>query len=984
MQNEEFIGDFVVIPGISFDIILGEDILSNLKAKINLEERTIEITGKNVSIIEKIKGINENGKEAKINMVGKSTKRYNLNNNNENQGECEINKVNYINEYETCNNKLPEKLNINCPSEYKETIVKIIEKYISLINYTPRIAKGYVHKINVDESKPFKCKTYPIPYNYRKQVKHEIDTMLQSKIIESAQTNFINPLVIVKKKNNEIRLCLDARNLNSITKSQYDAPQNLQSMLSCFGKNTIFTKLDLKNSFWLIPLAVESRKYTGFSVDGHVYQFRVVPYGLQSSASSLVRTMQSILDQYEQFCFHYIDDILIFSESVREHMSHIEIILKALDIAGLKLNIEKCEFCKVTVKYLGYKINQTGISIDKDRINEIKNYPRPTNLKTLRGFLGIMNYYKKFIPRLSELEVPLIELLRKENKWKWDDRREQAFITIKQNFHSELLLYSPNFKLPFTLRTDASDNIVAAELIQVQEGIEIPICFISRILKPYERRYSISEKEMLAIVFAITKLKFFLIGSHFTLETDHIALCYLMKNKFANNRIYRWSLLIQEFSFTIMHRPGKENITADALTRNKLIDKHENKTYTIALNLLSQTEPLYAQENILESQDVLTDLRQILEERNMYKGCSIKNEYIIKTIQNEEKYVIHEDLTKVIISDLHHRFDHVGVRKTWLIFRENFYCKHDYQLTKRVIQNCHECCIGKNKNHKNYNVVNSIVTSQNLEIIAIDYVSNLIQSEDGNKNIFVITDNFSKYIKAYPTKRCNMKTSISKLNQFINEVGKPVKILADNATYFNNDKFIGYWEKKNIHVIFTTIRHPKANPAERYIQEILRFLRLAKQERHTDWDKYLPRIINHINNTPHTITGISPITVMMGQHPHRPWTVETDNDLIEIQEKVRNRLKINAERYTQRENKRIKKRVKFKINDLVVLKRLRYTDKSKMICGKLMYPYEGPYVINKILNENTYELKHIESELIRGKFHVELLYVYTPELSLNN
>lgn len=966
VQCEKFEGDFVVIKDMNFDIIVGEDILTKQEVKIDMGERTLRIGEKVVPMvrINEVENVQLNGKVAENGKVYKATE------------ESASRRVN--------NCSLGESFEIKCHTQHIEKVQELIKRYKSLINYVPRIAGNYVHKLLVDESKPFKYKNYPIPYNYRAKVNKEINNMLKDNIIEPAKTNYINPLVVVKKKDDTIRLCLDARLLNQITKAQFDAPQNIDSMLSRIGKNTIFSKLDLKNSFWLIPLDENSRKYTGFSVDGHVYWFKVVPFGLQSASSALVRAMQSILDIYESFCLHYIDDILIFSDNVEKHFGHLDTILNALDTAGLKLNIKKCEFYQTNVKYLGYKVSQTGISIDKERIAEIKEYPTPKNLKMLRGFLGILNYYKKFVPKLTEYEIPLIELMRKNVKWEWNERREEAFQRLKNNFHDNLLLHSPDFQIPFILRTDASQYFISAELTQIQGGVEIPICFISRILKSYETRYSVGEREMCAVVFAISKLKYYLTSAQFTLETDHAALCFLMKNRFANSRIYRWSLLIQEYSFKIQHRPGKENITADALTRNRESNLQNPDTFVVALNQLLSMEELYNVNEILQSQERLTNLQQVLRERQMYRGYSIRQNFIIKTIDGQELYVIDCEMTNKIIFDLHTHYGHVGVRKTWLIFRENFYSQKDLQITKNVISMCHECCMAKFKNHSNKNTIGSITTTRPLELVAIDYISNLIETRGGYKNILVMTDNLSKFIRLYPTKRCNTTTTVKLINKFCKEIGKPAKILCDNATYFNNDKFINYWANKDIKLSFTSIRHPQANPTERYIQEVVRFLRIATQDKHETWVNYMSEIEYYLNHTPNTVTKIAPITVMLGQQADRPWIVLDAERLENIRIRVAKRIKANSDRYIKRENEKIKKRVKFKLGDLVIVKRLRVSNKDRNICAKLLYPYEGPYQVNNVINDNTYELWNMENDTIRGIFNISLLYPYLPDCNMHD
>lgn len=951
VKGNEFNGEFVIMTSMKFDVIIGEDILRKLRAKIDLGTRNLELEKIMVMFIEPKKLLNSQVNDNLIasHMMQRDTYEINFNS---------------------------SEVKLDVSENYEKLVSDLLKKYKSLINFVPRIANGYIHHLTVDENKTFRCKAYPIPYNYRNQIKLEIQNMLQAQIIETSKTNYINPLVIVKKKDDTIRLCLDARKLNEITKSQFDAPQTIDTMLARIGKNAIFTKLDLKNSFWLIPLAAESRKYTGFTVDGHIYQFKVVPFGLQSASSALVRAMQQILDKYEDFCFHYIDDILIFSENKDEHINHLKIILGALDDAGLKLNIEKCQFYKQSVKYLGYKIGQAGISIEKERLDEIKQYPRPKNLRMLRGFLGVLNYYKKFIPKLSELEVPLVELLRKEVKWVWTERRDIAFNNLKQSFHENLLLCSPDFSLPFIVRTDASEHSVAAELTQIQSGVETPICFISRILKPHEVRYAICEKEMASIIFALTRLKYYLTAAHFTLETDHLALAFLMNNRFANNRIYRWSLLIQEYSFDIKHRPGKENVTADAFSRNTLPSTTKPNQFIVALNSFSPVNMLYSESQVFESQKKLTHIRQNIQRKQIHQGYIMKDSFIKKKILDDELYALDPEYTKTIVKDLHIRYGHIGVRKTWLIFREHFYAEKDLKIIKQMVRECEVCCLGKTKNHTNKNEIGSIVTSEPLEIVAIDYVSNLIKTRQGFKHILVITDCFSKFTKAYPTKRCNTKCTIKILKDYCKTIGIPKRLLMDNATYFNNDKFIDHWTRQGVDVIFTCIRHPRANPAERYIQEVLRFLRLTVQDRHAEWEKHINTVEEFLNNVPSTVTEIAPITVMLGQQPPRPWTKNTHKDLQEIRDIVRKRLKRNAEKYLKRENKKIKNRVKFELGNLVVIKRLKVSDNKNHICAKLLFPYEGPYLINKVINNNTYELKYTECDRIRGKFHVEMIYPY--------
>ena len=473
----------------------------------------------------------------------------------------------------------------------------------------------------------------------------------------------------------------------------------------------------------------------------------MVPFGLQSSSGALIRALQVVLNQYDDFCIHYIDDILIYSENEEKHYEHIDIILKALNNAGLKLNMEKCKFFAEEIQYLGYEINSKGIKINDKRLEAIKNYPRPKNLRTLRGFLGILNYYKRFVSKLSEKQLPLLELIRKGVRWKWDERREKAFQDLKDSFHKNLLLNSPDYTKTFILRCDASDFSISAELLQIIDNVEVPIYFLSRTLKGYETRYSVQEKEMLSICNFVVKLKYFLLNNEFIIETDHAALQYIMNNRFKNNRVYSWTLLLQEFNFKIRHIPGKQNITADALSRMYEGETVKPNTFIIAMNQFKNLKGVYSEKELRNSQQRLQKLKEKVSERE-FRGFIIKEGFIIKKFDDLELYVIDEQLALEIIDDLHINYGHIGVRKTWEIFRENYYAKNDLTLIKAVINNCELCCMGKYKNYMNKNTIESIVVKSPLEIVAIDYISNLISTKEQYKHILVIYDIFTKYTKS--------------------------------------------------------------------------------------------------------------------------------------------------------------------------------------------------------------------------------------------
>lgn len=947
----------------NFDCIMGIDNVRKFNIKLNFEDNTV-IIGNNII---PMKGISEVG----INQFNvKSETDLNSDDNHINLQNDDSKEIIFDERY------IKEYLNRFHIQEqgFLDKLVPIILNNKILFDEQVMFAKNYEHIIEVNDNSPLKCRTYPIPQTYQSQVEKEITILLEQGIIERSTSYYINPITIVRKSDGSLRICLDAREINKRILPSFENPLNIDILITKCGNGKIFSKLDLKAAFWLIRLSEDSKQYCAFSINGNVYQFTVSPFGIKTSPSALIKFLHQILNKYDNFCIHYFDDILIFSNSLEEHLVHLNIIFNTLKENGMKLNLQKCLIAQKEVEYLGHILSGQGIKIDETRIKEIREFPRPRKLKSLRSFLGLLSYYRQFIPAYSTKTLPLLELLKKGVKWNWSQKHEEAFQTLKQAFAETLLLYHPDFNRPFILRCDAAKYVIAAELVQFQEELEIPIKFISRTLKPSEIKYSISEKEMLALVYSITKFRYYLLGRRFTIETDHIALLTMMDHKFNNSRMYRWSLLIAEYDFEIIHKPGRLMIAADVLSR-----KHEGKQLpeVMIANLILQKQGIFSKRKIQEVQG--TPELQAVKERlktEEYKGMYLEKGFIRKQIGNRQVYVVNSTFTLEIIELIHTHYNHIGSRKCWLMFREIFFCNNDERLCKNFIRNCNICQLSKNKNFHNENIPKNILVQEKLELITIDYLVNLPRSSKGYKNIFVIYDLFSKYVKLFPTEKCNTDTTLDALEQYFTEFGIPQKILADNATYFNNDRYKNHLKKLNIKPYFITIRNPRANACERIIGEILKYLRIMLAENHYNWTSKLPKIEHTINHTPNTELNSIPYVIMTGNLPDRPWKSEEEIHINEEYMRLQKLYKLKNDKWERKQLAKIKKCKTYKLNDLVIVKSLKVTDPIHHKVAKLTKPYTGPYIITKVLNENTYEISDPETHTIKGRYHVNSLYDY--------
>ena len=331
-----------------------------------------------------------------------------------------------------------------------------------------------------------------------------------------------------------------------------------------------FSTLDFKSGYWQISMHPSSREKTAFATHNGLYEFLVMPFALTNSGASFQRLMGHILRGLEyRFALIYIDDIIIFSKSVEEHLSHLEEVFKRLREANVKLNPKKCSFVKPIVKYLGHVVTPDGISPDSDKVRVVQDFPTPTNLKQLRTFLGLANYYRRFIRGFSHIARPLNALTKKGVKFCWTQSCDDAFDKLKRALVSAPILAYPNFKKPFLLFVDASSTGIGFTLAQNQNGKEVVIAYNGRGLNSAEQNCTTTEGEALALVEGVRKFQPYLHNRKFTVYTDHSSLRWLMNVRDATGRLARWALLLQQYDFDIVHRPGKIHGNADNLSRRR-------------------------------------------------------------------------------------------------------------------------------------------------------------------------------------------------------------------------------------------------------------------------------------------------------------------------------------------------------------------------------------------------------------------------------
>lgn len=462
------------------------------------------------------------------------------------------------------------------------------------------------HRIVTTDDAPVHAKTYRYPVKQKEEVSRQIREYLNQNIIQDSTYPYSAPIWVVSKKldasgKQKWRLVIDYRKLNNKTvDDRYPIP-NITEILDSLGKSKYFSTLDLASGFNQIEIHPKDIEKTAFSVDNGHYEFLRMPFGLKNSLSTFQRVMDNILREYiGKICLVYLDDIIVFSRSLEEHSAHLTKILQAFQDNNLKVQIHKCEFFRKEVNFLGHVITPEGVKPNPDKIKVVQNWHLPKNETELRGFLGTIGYYRRFIQDFAKIVKPLTEQLKKGQVVTHTKQFLDTFERCKGILVSSQILQYPDFSKPFKVTTDASQFAIGAVLSQGPDGKDRPIAFASRTLSKSEVQQSNStiENEALAIIYACKYFRPYIYGHKFTLFTDHKPLIYMFNMKDPSSRLVRWRLTLEEYDYDVQFKPGSQNVVADGLSRIN----HDEAEINAISNTDSSTENASLHNNVDELQ----------------------------------------------------------------------------------------------------------------------------------------------------------------------------------------------------------------------------------------------------------------------------------------------------------------------------------------------------------------------------------------------
>ena len=683
----------------------------------------------------------------------------------------------------------------------KKELMPLLQEFSDIFSISKRdigLTGMVAHEIDTGQEKPI-CTPYRrIPLALEDKVDEMINELEGKGIIRPSLSPWNAPLVVVPKKNGDIRLTVDYRKLNSITERPIFPMPDSRALLDTLSGSAYFTTLDLSSGYYNIPMKEEDVQKTAFSTRRNHWEFVRMPMGLSTAPGTFQRLMHMVFhrENWKQ-CLIYLDDVLVFSDTINEHLRRLRLIFECIREAGLKLSPEKCTFLQRKVCYLGYEISEKGTHTDQSKIEKITSWPTPKYVDELRSFLGLCGYYRQFINNYANIVAPLEDICKpvwnkKSNRVKiqieLDRKQKDSFMELKRALTTAPVLAFPTMDGEFTLDTDASHDAIGSVLSQKQNGKERVIAYASKKLSQAERQYCITRKELLAVYYFVTHYKHYLLGRKFVVRTDHRALCWMLNWKQPNTSQYcRWKQELEFYDMRVEYRPGEAHINADALSRlpsceqcelrhlepklkrNVKLLNDEEKNNAICCRRIVAFENRLDQENDPSLKCIIDLLKAGRLTEKEPPNVKFGNEEIKKLwnkreslrlrggllyiVSRDESYklIIPQKERNGIIKMAHETLAHIGMKKTRHLLKEYYYWLNMDLDIKLFIASCKLCGERKTSPVKKH-PKDSLSSGYPFEKVSIDVTGPLPTGKRGERYILGIIDNFSKFLALIPLK----------------------------------------------------------------------------------------------------------------------------------------------------------------------------------------------------------------------------------------
>jgi len=915
------------------------------------------------------------------------------------------------------------------PPEIQEKHQLLMEKYHGLFTeVVDSVAKlKYQHRIDVGDALPVKQPPRRVNPIVRQALQEHVESMVRLNIAERSESPWSSPVLMVRKADSTWRFCVDLRRVNDLTrKDSYPLPVPAD-YLSVLQGASIFSVLDLRSGFWQIPLHPDSRPITAFSTPDGLWQFRVLPFGLSNSPAAFQRAMDEILGPLKwRGVLVYIDDILVYSSDLPTHLALLEEVMSRLHRHDFKLKMTKCFFYKKSIKYLGHIVSAQGISASPDLTRAMVEYPPPSRLKELRAFLGLTSYYRKFVPHYAQVTAPLRALLKKETAFKWSPICQSAFEALKAKLLQPPILRHPDYSRPFIIQTDASDEGISGVLSQRgDDGQEYAVAYVSRGLSEAELKWSTMEKEALAVVYSIQQYETFLSDRDFIVETDNQSLQWLKTGE-KKGKLSRWATVLQAANLKVVHRKGKSNANADALSR--VPREHQpapgpnespfpEKADCFVIGIGERVDPVDLESDanftnigaaqLRDAQKGDAALKEVydflhegklpvdVEEKQMQlrtKTLSIERGLLVcnENPSGKTKVLVPEALQRRLIVAYHDvLLAHAGVDKTLSALSSLFQWKGMSESVRKYVQSCDGCQHSSKRTLPlRAGLLQPRYIQYPFEVIHVDFFGPIRKSADGNRFILTVVDSFTRWPILVALPDSTSATVNAALWSHVYSVhGCPGRIVSDQGPQFTSHLYEEFQKILGINIVMSSPYHPQGNgPAERIHRFLKASLQILVSRNQEDWDLHLTSVEFAYRITKLAGYAYSPFQILYGREPRTPMDALLGNPSIRlgIDDYIAHLTKTLSEthkdlRETQA-NLRLSQKasydknhyaVEFQPGDLVLV---YIQEQVPGLSTKLIKPWKGPYRVLQQKGPVNYELDCMDGST--KVYHVQRMSLY--------
>jgi hypothetical protein len=838
--------------------------------------------------------------------------------------------------------------------------------------------------------------------------------LLESRIAELLELGYIEPstspygapvLFVKKPRSEELRLVIDYRLLNKMTlRNRFPLPR-IDDMLDSLAGAQCFTSIDLRQAYHQVKLTPSDKMKTAFRVPMGHYQWVTLSMGLTNAPAVFQSVVNNIFRPYlGKFVVVYLDDICVFSKNEEEHLRHIKLVLAKLEEYKLTVAWHKCHFFQDELLFLGHIVSKDGVKADPAKVKAVEDYPQPQDQHQLRSFLGMCNYFRKYIKDYAPIISPLSILLRKDAPYEWGDEQQQAFERVKQALVTSPVLIIPDWRSdkPFEITCDASYQGLSGVL--TQDGH--PVAYESRKLNGAESRYSPTELEMLAVVHCVKTWRCYIEGKEVHVYTDHKPNTTFVSNPMLSRRQARWTEELQSYNLQFHYKPGAQNVVADALSRYPVGDPIPEEgpapnTKTL-IGVLAASALHQKAKQLTSTIPFLDKVREgynhdpwFSQPENVQMFTQVAGVHTLKDAIALPDYA---DLRQQVLAECHDApySAHPGRENTLKLVKQLFWWPNMAQDVAKYVKSCLSCQRNKHRNLLPAGLLQPLpIPGTPWESVSMDFVTDLPVTPKGHDSITVIVDRLTKMVILTATKKTDTARDVAEL--FVKEVisrhGCPETLVTDRDPKFTGHFFREITQLWGVKQNMTSAFHPQSDGNTERVNRVMEdMLRHFVSPDQTNWDQLLPLVEFAINNSYHDSIQNTPFILNYGRAPRTPLralvhevTIEQRRQRVphadefihhmrEAQEKAKACLEQAQQRQKAYADQK-RRDVHYEVGQKVWLSTKNIT--LKMVgTPKFLPKFIGPFPISAKVNPVAYRLELPETMHIHNVFHVSLLAEY--------